>query len=45
MELILRLYLLPYNPLRPVLCFDERLCFLIGDTVEGLTMKSGQEKR
>lgn len=45
MELILRLYLLPYNPLRPVLCFDERPCFLIGDTVEGLTMKSGQEKR
>lgn len=42
MELILRLYLLPYNPLRPVLCFDERPCFLIGDTVEGLAMKSGQ---
>ena len=42
MEIILRLYLLPYNPLRPVVCFDERPCFLIGDTVEGLEMKPGQ---
>ena len=42
MELILRLYLLPYNPLRPVVCYDERPCFLIGDIVEGLQMKSGQ---
>jgi len=33
---------LPYNPLRPVVCFDERPCFLIGDTVEGLEMKPGQ---
>ena len=42
MELILRLYLLPYNPLKPVVCFDERPCFLIGNIVEGLAMKSGQ---
>lgn len=42
MEMILRIYLLPYNPLRPVVCFDERPCFLIGDTVEGLAMKPGQ---
>ena len=41
LELILRLYLLPYNPLRPVVCFDERPCFLIGDTVEGLEMVPG----
>ena len=41
MEIILRLYLLPYNPLRPVVCYDERPCFLIGDTVEGIDMKSG----
>ena len=41
MEIILRLYLLPYNPLRPVICYDERPCFLIGDTVEGIDMKSG----
>jgi len=42
MEMILRLYLLPYNPCRPVICYDERPCFLIGDTVEGLKMKPGQ---
>ena len=42
METILRLYLLPYNSLRPIICFDERPCFLIGDIVEGLQMKSGQ---
>jgi len=42
MEVILRIYLLPYNPLKPVICYDERPCFLIGDTIEGLQMKSGQ---
>lgn len=42
MELILRLYLLPFNPLRPVVCFDERPCFLIGDTVQGLEMQAGK---
>jgi len=42
MEIILRLYLLPYNPLRPIVCYDERPCFLIGDTVQGLEMKPGQ---
>ena len=42
MEIILRLYLLPYNPLKPVVCFDERPCFLIGNTIEGLDMKPGQ---
>lgn len=42
MELILRLYLLPYNLLKPVICYDERPCFLIGDIVKGLDMKSGQ---
>jgi hypothetical protein len=41
MELILRIYVLPYNEFRPVICFDERPCFLIGNTVEGLAMKSG----
>ena len=29
------------NEFRPVLCFDERPCFLIGDTVTGLEMKQG----
>jgi hypothetical protein len=42
MEVILRLYMLPYNPSRLIVCFDERPCFLIGDTIEGLEIKSGQ---
>jgi hypothetical protein len=42
MEIILRLYLLPYNPKKPVLCYDERPCFLIGDTIKGIEMKPGQ---
>lgn len=45
MELILRLYLLPFNPLRPVVCFDERPCFLIGDTVQPIEMKEGSPKK
>ena len=36
------LYRLPYNPLRPVLCYDERPCFLIGDLVKGIPLKEGQ---
>ena len=42
LEIILRLYSEPYNELFPVICFDERPCFLIGDTVEGLDMAPGQ---
>lgn len=42
MENILRLYRLPYDERYPVLCFDERPCFLIGDVVKGLELKSGQ---
>jgi hypothetical protein len=41
MERILWLYRLPYNRLRPVLCYDERPCFLIGDLVEGVPIKEG----
>ena len=41
MERILWLYRLPYNPLRPVLCYDERPCFLIGDVVKGIPMSEG----
>lgn len=36
---------MPYNPLRPVICFDERPCFLIGDVVECLPMKEGSPKK
>jgi DDE superfamily endonuclease len=42
MERILWLYELPYDPLYPVVCFDERPCFLIGEKVEPLVMQSGQ---
>lgn len=41
MERILWLYRLPYNRLRPVLCYDERPCFLIGELVKGVPMKEG----
>jgi transposase len=45
MEQILWLYALPYDPLYPVICFDERPCFLIGDTVEPLAMQSGRIRK
>ena len=42
MEVILSLYALPYNEEYPVVCFDERPCFLIGDTKIPIPMKEGQ---
>lgn len=45
MEQILWLYGLPDDPSFPVVCFDERPCFLIGEAVEGLAMKAGQPAR
>ena len=45
MERILWLYRLPYNALRPVLCYDERPCFLIGEVVAGFPIKEGQIAR
>lgn len=45
MEQILALYQRDYDPRFPVICYDERPCFLIGDLVEGLEMKAGQPKR
>lgn len=42
MEIILRLYALPYDENYPVVCFDERPCFLLDNTVKGLEMKSGE---
>ena len=44
MEKILWLYRLPYNRLRPVLCFDERPCFLIGEVVAGIPIKAGENQ-
>jgi len=42
MEDILGLYALPYDPLYPVICFDERPCFLIGDTVAPIPTQEGK---
>jgi hypothetical protein len=42
MERLLWLYGLPYDPDYPVICFDERPCFLIGETVAPLPLQSGQ---
>jgi len=33
---------LPYDEDYPVVCFDERPCFLIGDTIDPIPMKSGK---
>jgi hypothetical protein len=45
MEQILWLYALPYDPSYPVVCFDERPCFLIGETVEPRSMQTGQVRK
>ena len=42
MERLLWLYNLPYDERYPVVCFDERPCFLIGDELEPLSMQSGR---
>jgi len=42
---ILHLYALPYSEQYPLVCFDERPCFLIGEAVAGLSMKAVQAKR
>lgn len=36
------MYSLPYDKCYPVVCFDERPCFLIGEEVEPLSMQSGK---
>jgi hypothetical protein len=45
MEDVLYQYALPYNPLRPLICFDERPCFLIDDIGSILHMSPGKVKR
>lgn len=45
MERLLGLYALPYDPWYPVVCFDERPCFLIGDAVAPLPMQSGHVRK
>jgi DDE superfamily endonuclease len=45
MEEVLDLYEEPYDPLRPVICFDERPCQLIADVREPLPIKPGYIER
>lgn len=45
MEQILHLYGLPVDAHYPLVCFDERPCFLIGEAVSGLQMKAGKVLR
>ena len=45
MEQILALYAIPYDPSYPVVCFDERPCFLIGDKVEPLALQRGEVRK
>lgn len=42
MEELLALYAEAYDPLYPVICYDERPCFLIGEAVAALPMTTGQ---
>ena len=45
MEDLLTLYERPYDPKRPLICFDERPCQLIGDVVVPLPGGPGQPTR
>lgn len=45
MEDVLHQYALPYDPLRPLICFDERPCQLLGDILVPLPMKPGRPRR
>ena len=45
MEQILWLYALAYDPNYPVVCLDERPCFLIGDRVDPIAMAEGKVRK
>jgi DDE superfamily endonuclease len=45
MEDVLDLYEQPYDPSRPILCFDERPCQLIDDSIVPLPIKTGSTKK
>jgi hypothetical protein len=45
MEDVLDLYAEPYKWWQPVVCFDERPCQLVADTLEPLPRKPGRAKR
>ena len=44
-EQILALYPRPYAPDYPVLCFDERPCFFIGNSIEPTALASGKVRK
>lgn len=45
MEDVLDLYEEPYDPQRPVVCFDERSCQLLEHMVEPIAMKQGSARK
>jgi DDE superfamily endonuclease len=45
MEDVLEHYARPYDPLHPLICYDERPCQILGDVLEPLPMKPGQPMR
>jgi hypothetical protein len=45
LENVLCLYDLPYNRLCPVVCIDERLCYLIDNILTPIPMEEGKPKR
>ena len=45
METLLHLYQLPYDPMYPVICFDERPCQLIDDSIAPIPMEPGKPRR
>ncbi len=45
MEDVLDLYAEPYSPLFPVVCFDERPCFLLANVLTPTPLKPGQPLR
>ena len=45
MEDVLDLYAEPYDPRRPVVCFDETITQLLAETREPLPAKSGRPRR
>lgn len=45
MEQVLDIYERPYDPRRPVVCFDERPCQLLGNVLMPIPMKPGRVER
>jgi hypothetical protein len=45
MEQLLWLYVQPYDPQYPTVCFDERPCFLIGDEIAARPMQQGEVRK